>query len=754
MSHGIGSYGLINMKYFKSLLRLLIKNLFCLRYRLDIQASEHIPDQGGVLLLGNHSSWIDWLIIQISSPREVHFVIKKKHYRRWYLKPFFDAFGVIPISSTASKGALKQIGILLKAGKVVCLFPEGGVSRSAQLAEFKQGYEYALVDAEDTKIIPFHLHGLWGSRFSYCSPLLAKNSRPIKRRKLYIAFGQALPSSTKVAQVKQRVFELSYLTWQAYAKQLTPIVETWLKMAKKRGFANTVSELSGTELSHYRFMTAVFRFAAEIRQRSPEQNIGLLLPTTSAGAIVNMSVLSLGKTVVNLNYTASKEALRAAVQQANIETIYTSSQFLVKLKARGIDAKDIFAGTRLIYLEEVKKEISSLKLLMTLIVCIILPQCILKALYISPVKDSDTAAILFSSGSEGMPKGIELSQQNLSINARQVADMLNIQEKDIILSNLPIFHAFGLLATTIMPLCEGLPMVCHPDPTDVVNIAKAISRYKATILVGTSTFFRLYNLNRKVHPAMLAPLRLAIAGAEKLRPDVRDAFALKFNKTIYEGYGATETSPAASANIYDLLDNSNWNIQVCHKKGSVGLPFPGTCFRIVDPNSLEELPIGQDGLILIGGLQVMKGYLNNDEKTQSVISTIDAIRWYHTGDKGHIDAQGFISIVDRYSRFAKIGGEMISLGAVEETIRTVLANSELEILALSIPDRKKGEKIVLLVTEALSRKTLRDALNAAKVNPLMQPAQCVLVDAIPVLGTGKTDFSAAKQLLQATLSTS
>jgi acyl-[acyl-carrier-protein]-phospholipid O-acyltransferase/long-chain-fatty-acid--[acyl-carrier-protein] ligase len=169
---------------------------------------------------------------------------------------------------------------------------------------------------------------------------------------------------------------------------------------------------------------------------------------------------------------------------------------------------------------------------------------------------------------------------------------------------------------------------------------------------------------------------------------------------------------------------------------------------------LEELPRGEDGLILIGGLQVMKGYLNNADKTKAVISIIDGIRWYHTGDKGHIDTQGFISIVDRYSRFAKIGGEMISLGAVEETIRTVLANSELEILALSIPDNKKGEKIILLVTEALSQKTLRSVLKTAKVNPLMQPAQCILVDTIPVLGTGKTDFSAAKQLLQTTLSIS
>ena len=738
------------MKLVKQLIIFIIKIIFSLPYRLDIQGLEHFKTTKGVLLLGNHGSWIDWIILQMASPRPVHFVIAKNLYKKWYLKPFLDIFGVIPISQKASKTSLARITTLLQAGEVVCLFPEGGISHTGQLASFKKGYQYAIAEVEEAKIIPFHLHGLWGSRFSRCSDLLRKNSRRGKRH-LFITFGQALENTASVAEVKQQVFELSSLNWQRYADDMNPIVNDWLYMAKKRGRAITTAEVSGKELNNYRFMTAVFRFAAKIRQLSPEQNIGLLLPTTSAGAIVNMSVLSLGKTLVNLNYTASKTALQAAVKQADIQTIYTSSQFLIKLKARGIDAADIFAGTRLIYLEEVKQEISSLHLLTTLLGCIFLPTRLLQYCYITPVKQDDTAAILFSSGSEGMPKGIELSHRNLNVNTRQIADMLNTQGDDVMLSNLPIFHAFGLVATTLMPLREGIPMICHPDPTDVVNIAKGIARYKATLLIGTSTFFRFYIMNRKVHPIMLDSLRLVIAGAEKLRSDVRDSFALKFNKTIYEGYGATETSPAASANTADILNIHDWSIQPCQKQGSVGLPFPGTCFRIVDPNNLKQLPTGEDGLILIGGQQVMKGYLKAEEKTASVISVIDNIRWYHTGDKGHMDAQGFITIVDRYSRFAKVGGEMISLTVVEEHVRAALFQNELNVLALTLPDKKKGEKIVLLVTEELSLTQLRDALNTAKVSPLLHPAQCILVDEIPILGTGKTDFSAAKRLLEQSL---
>ena len=740
------------MNSVKQLILFIIKNIFKIPYHLTIQGLENFPKTQGVLLLGNHSSWIDWAILQIASPRPLHFVIAKNIYQKWYLKPFLKAFGVIPISQTASKTTLARISALLHAGEVVCLFPEGSISRTGQLADFNKDYEYAIAEVENAKIIPFHLHGLWGSRFSPCSDLLRKNSRQTGRRTLFIAFGQALAPSTSVALVKQQVFELSHFTWQRATENMNSIAYDWLAIAKQRGRAMTVAELSGKKLNHYRFMTAVFRFAAKIRQLSPEQNIGLLLPTTSAGAIVNMSVLSLGKTVVNLNYTANKDALYTAVKQADIQTIYTSSQFLTKLKARGIDAADIFAGTRLIYLEDVKEEISSVQLLTTLLGCMFLPTKLLQHYYISPVKQDDTAAILFSSGSEGTPKGIELNHRNLNVNTRQIADMLNTQNQDVMLSNLPIFHAFGLVATTLMPLREGIPLICHPDPTDVVNIAKAVSRYKATLLIGTSTFFRLYTLNRQVHPAMLDSLRLAIAGAEKLRADVRDAFALKFNKTIYEGYGATETSPAISVNIPDLLDNRDWHIQTCQKKGSVGLPFPGTCLRIVDPNSLQTLALGEDGLILIGGQQVMKGYLNAPEKTASVISVIDGIRWYHTGDKGHVDTQGFLTIVDRYSRFAKIGGEMISLTAVEEKVRTALSHNELNVLALAVADKKKGETIVLLVTETLSLQQLRKVLINAKVNPLMHPSQCILVDEIPTLGTGKTDFSAAKLLLKDSLS--
>jgi len=245
---------------------------------------------------------------------------------------------------------------------------------------------------------------------------------------------------------------------------------------------------------------------------------------------------------------------------------------------------------------------------------------------------------------------------------------------------------------------------------------------------------------------MLKSLRLIVAGAERLNPTTRNAFSIKFNKNILEGYGTTETSPVASVNIPDELDTNYWKPQLGNKQGTVGMPVPGTSFRIVDPVTLEELSTREDGLILIGGPQVMKGYLHDEAKTDEVIEKMDGQRWYRSGDKGHLDSDGFLIIVDRYSRFAKLGGEMVSLSAVEETIRNALEDPELEIVAVNIPDDKKGEKVILLIANEMPAKDIKKKLMDADMNPLMIPAKFINVNAVPKLGSGKTDFATSKKV--------
>lgn len=738
----------------QSLVRFLMSYLMSRRYRVNVQGMKYIPSRGGVLLLGNHISWVDWAIVQLACPRPVQFVMLKSIYERWYLTWFFKLFGCVPIESGAgSRKSLEIVAELLNEGKIVCLFPEGGISRTGHLAEFRRGFERAAELANDDVVIqPFYLRGLWGSQFSRSSEKLKSNNQSGWRRELIVAFGKPISKDTGADVLKRRVFDLSVSSWQSHAETLPTLGDAWIYTAKKQGGDIAIADTMGDPLSASKALTAAIAFSRRIGRLSPEKNIGLLVPTSAGGVIANMATLLKGKTIVNLNYTASPSAMQSAIEQADIKTVYTSKRFLRKLEGRGLDFSDTLKSVNLIYLEDVKNSISKTEMLGILVSIKLLPAYLLQRLYAKRISASDTAAILFSSGSEGAPKGIRLSHTNIMANLKQIADVLNTQNEDVVMASLPLFHAFGLTATQFMPLIEGLPMVCHADPTDALGVGKAVAKYRATIMCGTSTFLRLYSKNKKVHPLMFESLRVVVAGAEKLNPEVRSAFKSKFNKDILEGYGATETTPVASVNLPDSLDTTFWKVQLGGKLGTVGMPLPGTSFKIVDPQTMEELDTGEDGMILIGGAQVMQGYLNAPQKTEEVIHLINDTRWYITGDKGHLDEDGFLTIVDRYSRFAKLGGEMISLSALETALRSSVKthhpadNEEFDIVAVNIPDEKKGEKVVVLCDQDISLAEIKSAMIEDGCNTLMIPSALIHVSSLPKLGSGKTDFSKAKSI--------
>lgn len=742
-----------------SLTRIITAFLFQGRYKVSVAGFENLPKSGAVLLLGNHISWIDWAVMQIASPRPLRFVMLRSIYEQWYLKPFLDFFGVIPISSGQSKEALAKINELLKAGEAVCLFPEGAISRTGSLGEFRSGFE-RVVDGVDGVIIPFYLHGLWGSRLSRArSEKLRKNTSQGLRREVVVTFGEALPLSTTATELKQKVFELSFLAWERQSQLFDPLPLAWIRAAKANLTINSAIDSTGTEFTNRRMLAAVVGFAKRMRAIDSSQNVAVLLPAGSAAAIANMAVMLNGQTAVNLNFTTSVAAVQHGIRESNTRTIYTSDRFLKKLQEKGLDTDAMLAGANLVFMEDLKEQLKKFDLIAGIIAAHLLPARWFYRVFGRPVDINAPAAVLFSSGSEGAPKGIVLSHRNFMANIKQISDVLKTRDDDIMMGSLPPFHSFGLTVTTLLPLVEGVPVVFHPDPTDVVQIAKTIARNNVTILCATATFLRLFSRNKKVLPLMLDPLRVVVAGAEKLSLDTRNEFLQRFNKVIYEGYGATETTPVASVNIPDQLDVDDWHVQIGSKIGTVGLPLPGCSFRIVDPATLESLATGEDGLILVSGTQVMLGYLNDPEKTREAIVELDGRRWYKTGDKGHLDADGFLTIVDRYSRFAKLGGEMVSLGAVEQALKKVIdaampeqpedaPAAAYELLAVALPDEKKGERIVLLSTLAVDESALRQQALAANVNPMMLPGVIYQVEAIPKLGSGKTDFSAAKQLAQ------
>ncbi|WP_438454843.1 acyl-[ACP]--phospholipid O-acyltransferase [Vreelandella venusta] len=643
----------------QSLVRFLLSFLLTRRYRVDVHGLEHLPAQGGVLLLGNHISWVDWAMVQIACPRPVRFVMLKDIYQRWYLRWFFKALGCIPIERGAgADNALAAVAEQLNNGEVVCLFPEGAISRNGQLGELRRGYERACKLANpEVRIVPFYLRGLWGSQFSRSSSKLKELRNAPLHRSVVVAFGKPLPKDTPADVLKQRIFEQATNSWQHAIDELPSLPDAWIRSVKRNLAAQALTDSLSRPLTAGQALTASLLIAKRIHTLTPEQNVGLLLPNSSAGALANMATLLAGKTLVNLNYhlnnrpngTAKEGVLSAALTQADINTVLTSRHFVEKLQQQGLSVNSQLANTQTIYLEDLQANIRRHERISTWLAVRLLPAWLLQRLYCRSRDANATAAIVFPSTSEGQPKGVMLSHRNLMANIKQTSDVLNTQHDDVVIGSLPLFHAFGLTVTQLLPLIEGLPLVCHADSNDTAGIACAVAKHKATLMFGTSDFLQHLNHSPNVHPPMLESLRAVVVSAENLDEQVCSDFVLKFHKPIYKGYGATETAPVASVNLPDSLGAHYQTIQKGSKAGTVGMPLPGTSFKIVEPESFAEQPTGEAGMILISGPQVMQGYLNDPKRTAAAIKELDGQRWFVTGDKGFIDEDGFLTLIGRWA---------------------------------------------------------------------------------------------------------
>ncbi|WP_237416375.1 acyl-[ACP]--phospholipid O-acyltransferase [Helicobacter saguini] len=752
-----------------SLVRFLVSLAILQRYRLIVEGFNNIPQKKcGVLLLGNHISFIDWAIVQMALPKKVYFVMERSIYSRWYIRVFLDFFGVIPVSNIASKGAIEQIQKRLNDGEMVCLFPEGVISRHGHLNEFKSGFEKIAmgVDKDKAVILPFYICGMWGSVFSRSNEQFRERKRSFTKRSVSIAFGEPLDIHTQKDKLKAKVFEMSFKAWEHQCQNSPTLAGGFIESCKRGGGDIAIVDTQSGSMSYRRLLTLCIMLSQDMKEMSfkplppkkdfcslPNDCVGIFLPSSTASVICNIATTMAGKIMVNLNFTAGVKAVRAAIDSVNISHIYTSRKFLEKMKDRGLEFD--FGDAVIHYMEDIVADIKKAKFafLANLVFMSVMPTWLLKLLFAKDSNIDSVCAILFSSGSEGNPKGVMLTNLNIMSNIAQIADVIHARNDDCILASLPPFHAFGLTVTTLMPLIENMTMIAHADPTDAVGIAKAIALNKVTIMCATSTLLGIYTRNNKLDKVMFDSLRLTVAGAEKLKAEVREAYTMKFNKPIYEGYGATETTPVASVNLPDEFDAINWEIHRASKVGTVGMPLPGTAVRIVEPDSMETLPTGEQGLILIGGHQIMRGYLNDMERTNEVIVELEGIRWYKSGDKGFLDSDGFLHITDRYSRFVKIGGEMVGLSSLEDEIAKVLKlqeiNTDSKICAVGLEDSKKGEKIVLLIESKDGKhEEIIEAVKSSNIIPLKKPSSYFVVESIPVLGSGKIDLKNAKTLAE------
>ena len=716
-----------------SLLRLLLWIFTHSVYRIRVEGRDNIPDKGGALFVSNHLSFVDALLLIASTDRFVRFIMFKGIYDMPIVKPFARMMRAIPISAQIRPRemirALSEASESIRQGEVVCIFAEGQITRIGQLLPFRRGYERIMKDV-DAPIIPVNLDGVWGSIFSYEK---GRFFWKIPERIPYpvtVSYGKPMEPRSTPFEVRQAVQDLSTDSWHHRKKRMKLLQRSFVHTARQHPFRFAMADFRVPKM---RFGSALMRTVFLARRLKPvwagQGMVGILLPPSIAGALVNFAALLMGKVPVNLNYTASNETIASCAKQCALQTVVTSSAFLERVPVT-VPGKSVL-------LEELGQRPRHTEKLVALLMAWTLPVRMLERILGREKKITldDLATIIFSSGSTGDPKGVMLTHYNVASNLLQLGQVFAFHRSDCILGILPFFHSFGFTGTLMLPAALGVGVVFHPNPLDARAIGELVRTYKVTFLLATPTFLQAYM--RRIEPEDFGSLQFIMAGAEKLPERIATAFEDHFGIRPLEGYGCTECSPVVTVNTHDF--RSAGFRQVGAKRGKIGHPLPGMSVRIVDPETMEPLPVGDHGLLLVRGPNVMSGYLGRPDKTAEVMHD----SWYITGDIAAVDEDGFVTITDRLSRFSKIGGEMVPHLKVEEKLHELAGATEQTFAITGVPDDKKGERLVVLHT--LPEDKLSDIfekLLRVDLPNLWIPRanQFFRVEAFPYLGTGKLDL--------------
>jgi acyl-[acyl-carrier-protein]-phospholipid O-acyltransferase / long-chain-fatty-acid--[acyl-carrier-protein] ligase len=704
-------------------------------YRIRVAGEEHIPRHGPALLVSNHASFADSFMIGASLPRFVHFMLLRDYYDNRWLHWLFRLMHAIPVSATNRRDIVESIkrarGELAK-GNVVCIFAEGTISRTGRVLPFKRGFE-KIVEGTDAPIIPVHLDGLWGSIFSFQGGRFFWKWPKKILDPVTVSFSAPMPAGATVQDVRNAVLELESAAYALRPGARDLLHTRFIRTAKRRWFSFCMADTTGVKLNYGKALIGAFVLARWFKKNCPQQSmIGIVLPATVAGSLVNIATLFAAKIPVNLNFTAGAEFMTSAAAQCRIKTIITSRLFLSKANLEPIEG--------MVFLEDIRKTFGVGDKLSALLKAL-LPAGWLSRRLEKTQKAEDLATVIFSSGSTGAPKGVMLSHRNIIANVDAISQVIQFNRDDRIMGVLPLFHSFGFTGTLWLPALVGFGALYHPNPTDAKTIGETIQKYRGTLLISTPTFYAGYL--KRCTQEEFASLRYVIAGAEKLRAPIAKAYQEKYGLTILEGYGCTELAPVVSVNLPDVAhDREN---QIGHKPGTVGHPIPGVIVKVIDPESEKPLSLDEAGLLLVKGPNVMLGYLNQPELTAQAMRD----GWYVTGDIAAVDEDGFILITDRISRFSKIGGEMVPHIKIEEVINEILGSAASAVTAL--PDEQRGERLVAFyVGNGITKEEIWNKLNQTDLPKLWIPKRNDLhpIDSLPVLGSGKVDLKKIKALAQ------
>jgi len=723
-----------------TLVRLVLVILTNTLYRLRIVGQHHLPQSGGALLVSNHMSFIDGFLLMAAVDRPIRFVVDTAYATHPLFKWLMTFMQIIPIFSSGGLRvilkAFRSAGQALDEGGLVCIFPESQITRTGTLLPFRRGFERIMKD-RTAPVIPVHLDRIWGSIFSFSRGRFITKRPERVPYPVTVSFGSPQPSNTPAHELRRLVRELGETAWYERKTDQEPLHRSVAKTWRRHPFTFALADASRPKVSGLQALIGTIVLARALQPHwKGQQNVGLLLPPSVAGALVNVAAALSGKTSVNLNYTVGRAGLESAITIASLKTVLTSRLFVEKAKL------DLPQGVTVLWLDDIANTITTSTKLSAAFLAILAPIRLIERWcgQIRKTTMDDLATIIFSSGSTGEPKGAMLSHFNINSNVEGAAQVIHIGQADRALGILPFFHSFGYMLLWFYTR-HNAGVVFHPTPLDPAAIGDLCDRYRISLMVTTPTFLQLYY--RRCTPKQFSNLRVVITGAEKLSLRLLQAFQDKFGITPVEGYGVTECAPVISANCPDFRAAGFY--QVASRRGTVGQPFPGVTVRIVDPDTWAVLPPGQAGMLLVKGPNVMNGYLGREDLTAQAMRD----GWYVTGDIASLDEDGFLTITDRLSRFSKIGGEMVPHGMVEEALHLAVEADTTVFAVTSVPDEKKGERLAVLHTLDESRiPAILDKVSAAGLPNLFIPSkqQFVKVEALPVLGTGKLDLRGIKRI--------
>lgn len=711
------------------IIRMFATRILNLIYGVKIKGFEHWKNlEGNAVIVANHTSFLDAVLLWVYFPGELYFAIDTFVSQKWWVKPFLHLVKYFPIDPT-NPMAVKSIITEVKSGKHVAIFPEGRITTTGSLMKIYPG-PAIIADKSQAQILPICLEGSQYSLLSRFGTQL--KTRPQSKITITVLPPVKLNIEENIKGKERRLAAarglydiMSTMKYQAGNIEET-LFDSLLDAVKLVGRKKKiVTDINRKPLSFGSFLTAVFALGKQLsKENKPGDYVGFMLPNSAAAAVAFFGLRAFNLTPCMLNFSAGVKNIIACCKAAEIKKVYTSKEFIEKANLQEVADAIKQNGIEVRYLEDIKQQIGALDKLCALAASY-MPRRYYKHIR-GKVSSQDPAVVLFTSGSEGTPKGVVLTHQNIQANRLQLQSVLDFGLKDNVFNAMPIFHSFGLTAGTLLPILSGVSVFFYPSPLHYRIVPELIYDTNATIMFGTDTFLSGYA--KMAHPYDFYSIRLVIAGAEKLKEETIKKYYDLFGLRILEGYGATETAPVLSVNT-----------PMYFKRGSVGRLLPGIDYK------LEAIPgVDNGGRLLVKGGNIMAGYLRAEKP--GVLEPPQE-GWYDTGDIVNIDENGFMQILGRAKRFAKIAGEMISLSAVETALSAMWPQETHAVV--NLPDEKKGEQLVLFTThKEAQRNDILTGFKAAGLSELSVPKTIQIVEEIPLMGTGKVDYVKLKEMAQ------